>query len=258
MITARLVRLLAAASMVGTTVHAQGPASLTPGAVIVRAMHDRYAGRWYRTLTFVQATTRWDSVGRATVTTWYESALIPSRLRIDFGSPKDGNGVLFTADSTYSIKNGQVVRMDSGGNGLTTLLLDVYANPVAQTVASLRASEYDLATIHRETWEGRPVYVVGAAAGDLTTPQFWVDVERLVEVRQIGPVRRGSPRTLDAQFSNYVRAGGGWIAVKAYFLIDGKPRQLEEYSDVRADVPLDAALFDPRQWMTAPHWAPRS
>src|SRR5579859_2108183 len=70
------------------------------GAEIVQQMHDKYAGKWFKTLTFVQQTTRKTKAGTDTVQTWYESASLPGRLRIDVGKPSAGNGVLYTHDST--------------------------------------------------------------------------------------------------------------------------------------------------------------
>jgi hypothetical protein len=69
------------------------------GAEIIQSMHDRYAGKWFKTLTFVQQTSRKTKAGKDTVETWYESASLPGRLRIDRGSPSAGNGVLYTRDS---------------------------------------------------------------------------------------------------------------------------------------------------------------
>jgi hypothetical protein len=40
--------------------------------------------------------------------------------------------------------------------------------------------------------------------------------------------------------------------VQAY--TGGRRTLLEEYDDVRADVALDPALFDPRRWTEARHW----
>ena len=55
--------------------------SLAPktGEDVVRAMNERYAGRWYKTLTFVQKTTYPD--GR--IETWHEALSMPGLLRID-------------------------------------------------------------------------------------------------------------------------------------------------------------------------------
>jgi hypothetical protein len=226
----------------------------TSGEQVVRAMHDRYAGTWFKTLTFVQKTTRFDSTGQQTVTTWYESASLPSRLRIDIGSPKEGNGYLFTADSTFIIKGGQLTRASAGGNSLITILFDVYVDPVDLTLAQLKAAGYDVGKMHREQWDGRSTYVVGADSGDLVSPQFWVEADRLIEVRQLGRTHGPNPRQADYRFENYVRLGGGWLSERNDFRTDGKPSQLEEYSEVKVNVPLSEDLFDPRHWTPATHW----
>src|SRR6478735_157960 len=49
------------------------------GTELVQQMHDRYAGKWYNALTFVQTTTFPD--GRTE--TWYEAMTVPGKLRID-------------------------------------------------------------------------------------------------------------------------------------------------------------------------------
>lgn len=54
------------------------------GQGIVRMMHDRYAGKWYHTLTFVQHNTAYlpgDSVEHST---WFERMALPGSLRGGF------------------------------------------------------------------------------------------------------------------------------------------------------------------------------
>ena len=70
------------------------------GRALLGGMHDRYDGKWFRTMTFVQRTTQRRPDGTEQVTTWYEAQRGP-RLRIDFGDPALGNGALYTADSLY-------------------------------------------------------------------------------------------------------------------------------------------------------------
>jgi hypothetical protein len=233
---------------------ALGQTSDTAGVRVVRAMHDRYAGKWFRTMTFVQTTTRRTWSGRDTIETWYESAAVPSLLRIDFGRPGDGNGVLYTADSTIVMEHGAVKEARAGGNDLTTLLFDVYFNPVDRTVGALRAQGFDLGIMHEATWQGRPVWVVGAAEGDDRSAQFWVDRERLIVLRQISSLGPHDTHMLDARFNKYRPIGQSWIAPECELLFDGKRVQLEEYADIKADVPLSPALFDSKHWLTAPHW----
>ncbi len=47
--------------------------------------------------------------------------------------------------------------------------------------------------------------------------------------------------------------GGGWMAPEVIFKVDGQIRTTEEYSEMRANPPLDGRLFDPQYW-TSVHW----
>jgi hypothetical protein len=223
------------------------------GQQIVQSMHDKYAGKWFKTLTFVQTTTRRDSTGKDKVTTWYESALLPGRLRIDIGKPSLGRGVLYTHDSTYQIDSGKVKGADVGGNPLIPTLFDVYVAPVDRTMADLQTLKVDVSKVSETTWDGRPVYVIGADLGNERAPQLWIDRDRLVVLRQIFVVR--DTVFIDSRFKNYRQIGNSWIAPRCEFYINGKLLQAEDYADIKADVPLSPALFDPAQWTTAPHWA---
>src|SRR3982751_2746392 len=73
------------------------------GVELLTRMHDAYAGKWYRTLTFVQKTTVTRPTGVVDTSTWYEALKSPDRLRIDFGDPSKGNGALYTTDSLYVV-----------------------------------------------------------------------------------------------------------------------------------------------------------
>ena len=74
------------------------------GVELIGQMRERYLGKWYRTLTFVQKTTLADGK----VETWYEAAELPGKLRIDI-APLDGkNTLLFRNDSIYEFKGGKL------------------------------------------------------------------------------------------------------------------------------------------------------
>src|SRR2546426_1730944 len=67
------------------------------GRQIVQAMHDRYAGKWYRTLTFVQknTATRGDSTAHSV---WREYAALPGKLRIEFVPADSGRSEEHTSE----------------------------------------------------------------------------------------------------------------------------------------------------------------
>src|SRR6266550_2812905 len=80
---------------------------LSSGDALVRAMHDRYAGKWYRTMSFTQKTTLGLASGGELVQTWYEAGMMPGRLRIDTDL-KSKSGQLFARDSVYVFTNGRL------------------------------------------------------------------------------------------------------------------------------------------------------
>lgn len=220
---------------------------------LIREMHDRYAKSWYKTLTFVQKTTNWEKDGTSKSEIWYEAASLPGRLRIDFEPVKDGNGILFADDTLYIFKGGKLDKSQPLVHPLMLLGFDVYALPVETTLNKLKGLKFDLSVMHEDTWQGRPTYVVGAKQGDVRSSQFWIDKEHLYFVRMIRPAGKEGQSVQETQFNKYVRAGGGWVAPEVVFLLDDKRVTLEEYTEIRADVKLDAKLFDPQGWNTK-HW----
>lgn len=223
------------------------------GAELVQMMHDRYDGRWYRTLTFVQRNSRYLANGSADTSTWYESLRVPGALRIDIAPLSQKNGILFVRDSQFVVGAGRVTNSVASVHPLLVLAFDVYADPPAHTLQRLRTLGFDLSRMHEDTWQGRPVYVVGAVKGDGRHKQFWIDRERLLFVRLLQP-DRDTTKVSEIQFNKYRQQGKGWVAPEVVFLTDGKPTFIERYEDVRADVALADEMFNPRTWSAVPHW----
>ncbi|HVZ77193.1 MAG TPA: hypothetical protein VG818_04330 [Gemmatimonadaceae bacterium] len=248
------MRTLFAACVVLASFAGAAQAQPSAGEKVVAAMHDRYASTWYHTLTFVQKSTWYKPDGsEARVQTWYEAASFPGRLRIDIGEPSQGNGALFVNDSTIRIAGGKVTGATADPNDLLILGFDVYTQPVSRTAQVLRAQGFDLTRTHRDTWEGRPVIVVGALAGDTTSKQFWVDADRMLFVRLLDPGKGAGP-VQDVRFNTYERLGGGWLAEQVQVLVGGHVVYQEDYTDARVNVKLDPALWNAATWSTARHW----
>ena len=215
---------------------------------LVRAMHDRYAKSWYETVAFTQKSTTYNADGTSTVETWYEAALLPGKLRIDIGPPADGKAYLLVDGNVTVFQQGKQVRSRPLVNMLLVLGFDVYRQPPETTLHTIAAEKYDLTKFHEESWQGRPVYVVGAEKGDLKTPQFWVDKERLLFVRLFRPTQADANKMEDIRFVDYRPLEGGWIAARVEVWNQDKLVFSEEYSDIKTNPKLDAALFDPKQF----------
>ena len=167
------------------------------------------------------------------------------------GDPSRGDGVLYRADSTYQLQGRRVTDHRVGGNPLLVLGFDVYAQPASRTNDQLRREGINLSVIRADSLDGRRVWVVGAAKGDSSTNQFWVDAERLLFVRLI-QTQQG--RTRDIRFERYIQYGGGWVAEVVRFYAGGRLTFMEEYSQVRVNETLDENLFVPERWSSATHW----
>ena|SRR5438067_8780567 len=244
----------AACARTSKVVTAPAEVRFTSGEQVLAAMHDRYAGKWYRTLTFRQTTTQVRN-GATQKNTWYEAMTLPGKLRIDTDL-EHGSGTLYANDSQYVVVNNAFRRGVSGHNPLLVLGFDVYGQPVARTAAILRGLGFSMTPVRDGLWENRPVWVVGGSGpNDLHSHQFWVDKERLVFVRLLQPLTGDSTKTSDIRFTDYRPAGNGWIAARVEGYVGGERTLLEEYDDIRVDPPLNDLLFDPRKWNAAPHWA---
>src|SRR6185436_11307896 len=209
---------------------------------LIAAMRKKYAKSWYKTTTFKQVTTDYAKDGTKKAAVWYEAISMPGRLRIDFDPVKDGNGILFANDNIYTFKDGKLENSRPLIHPLVLLAFDVYFLQVDQTIAKLKQLKFDLSVLREDTWQGRPVYVVGAKAGDLHSPQFWIDKQRLYFVRMFRPVGKDGALTSEIQFNKYERLGGGWMAPEVIFMIDGKTTTIESYSEMKANVKLDESL----------------
>jgi outer membrane lipoprotein-sorting protein len=228
-------------------------AKVTNAVDLVEAMQKKYAKSWYKTATFVQKTINIDKDGNKKVEIWYEAMSVPGSLRIDFTPIKEGNGILFTNYQLYTFKSGKVDVNRPYVHPLMILGFDIYRLSTADAIEKLKGLKFDLSIEREDTWQGRTVYVVGARARDLHSPQFWIDKKNLYFVRMIRPSGKDGAQTQETQFNKYQKLGGGWMSPEVIFMVDGKTVTTEEYSELRANVPLDSKLFDP-QLFASVHW----
>jgi len=161
---------------------------------------------------------------------------------------------VYANDSIYQFRDGELANSGPVLNSMLVLGFDLYGQPAARTLGLLETLEFDLSKFRADEWQGRSVYVVGADAGDEHSPQFWIDQERLPFVYMLQPAGQDGERTQEIQFNKYEPIGGGWIAPEVFIMTDGVMMMREVYRDMRANVELDAGLFDVKIWQPGP-WA---
>jgi outer membrane lipoprotein-sorting protein len=228
-------------------------ADVRTGEDVLRAMHDRYAKSWYETLTFTQKSTTYNADGTTKVDIWHEALSLPAKLRIDIGPPADNNGYLMVDGTLTILKDGKEVGTRPLVNMLLVLGFDVYRQTPEATAKVAKDEGYDLAKVHEETWEGQPVYVVGAEKGDLKSKQFWIDKKRGLFVRLFEPTQADAAKFQEIRFDDYREMAGGWVAARVEVYVDEKKVFSEEYSDIQCNTKLDPGTFDAKKFNTT-HW----
>ena len=226
---------------------------LASGSAVVKAMHDLYAGKFVKTMSFLQNNTAYTSAGQEQHSQWYEHLEVPGKLRIAFLPATQRSGLVQVGDKVASFDNGIRVDFRPSVNPLLLLTADVYAAPVPTIMRGLDSLNVDTDVIRTDEWEGRPVYVVGAKAGDSTSNQMWIDAEKLLLLRFI---QRGKsterPMVSDIRVGGYKEIQGYQIPTEFLVIRNGRPVWREQYANVRINEDIPAGTFDQALWKDIP------
>jgi hypothetical protein len=235
---------------------ARGPGAglrLATSAGLLKAMHDRYDGKFLKTMSFLQNNTAYTPSGAEVKSQWYEHIEVPGKLRIAFLPATTKSGMVQVENKVASFDNGIRVDFRPSINPLLLLTSDVYVAPVAGVTRDLDSLHVDLEAMRDDEWEGQPVYVVGAKKGDTTSNQMWVDRDHLRLVRFIQSSKAGE-RTIvsDIRVLNYKEIQGFDIPTEFLIIRNGRPFWREQYADVRINEELPAGTFDQARWNDIP------
>lgn len=222
--------------------------SVESGTQVLSLMQEKYEGKWYKNFTFTQETFFYGQNEELVRTqTWYEIMSMPGKLAIKFDEKNSENGILFNNGIQYGFANGQKIQEFSTVHDLMVLGFDVYHQPVDSTANQLTRNGYDLGQVYTDEWRGRKVYVVGVSKADSTKPQFWIDAERLVFVRNI-TIGRGNTLQ-EVQFNNYEKLGEGWVAPEVIFKANGMLGLVEKYTEMDIPDSINPDIFDPEKFV---------
>jgi hypothetical protein len=228
--------------------------SVNDGESLIRAMHARYVGRWYKDITFNQTTTLMGGSGQLTDQLWYVAIAAPGKQRIDYVNPDLGNGILQRAESTYIFNGGRAVRATASWSDLLLLTQDVYMQPPEVTISILRSLGYQLSRLRVGSFDGRTAYIVGSTTvADSSSKQFWVERERMLLVRL--REKRAEGAYSDIRVGDFLKIGEAWIAKQTYQYQNGVPRLHQQIAGAKADTPLNPDLFEPKLYSTVKHWS---
>ena len=218
------------------------PLAITDGASLVEAMYRAYEGRWYETSYLVQEVVYHEEGEPARSEVWTELLWLPGRVRGNIGPVEDGNAEIYTDGAFHTFRDGELVRTGELVHTVLLLGFDVYMQEPDVSVAQLERAGVDMALLREDTWQGRPVWVVGAEEGDVAASQFWIDQENLVFVRQI--MNRPDRGLLEVEMNAIEPLGKGWIATELVFRRGERILLTESYLEWGILDAIDPAVFD--------------
>ncbi|MDP9079185.1 MAG: hypothetical protein M3O71_17290 [Bacteroidota bacterium] len=209
---------------------------------VLASMYKKYHGVWHKSLKFNQTTERFRNDSLIKTDTWYETIVYPDLLRIDIGSAKSPDGILFRHDSTYVFRANKIVRAEKNENELIFFLGGMYSKTFDEVLAHFAELHYDLSKFHSSTWKGKPVYVLGADKDDDKVNQLWIDQEKMVAVRFL---KYDGGTKEEGTFEDQVALKGAWSETKCKFYFNDKLLQTETYHNLVAGEPVDMSIFEP-------------
>lgn len=212
------------------------------GTKILEKMHNRFAGKWYKTFTFTQKTESYKNDSLVKTATWYEAIVFPDYFRISFGEIKDGNAAIFIRDSSFNFSKGKMVRKGLRGEDLTFLLGGMYFHSLDTVLVKMKREGYDISKAHESTWNGKKYYVIGSQTDDEKQNQLWIDKDKLFVKRFI---KYNGKNKEEGLFGDHVKIGKAWSETSCSFYVNDKLIQKEIYYDYAANKPVDMGLFDP-------------
>lgn len=213
---------------------------------LLKKMHTRFRGTWYQTFSFNQTTEIYRNDSLVRLETWYENIKFPDKFRIDFGNPDSANAVIFRSDSSYLFKKSKLVRVAFNNDDLLFLLGGMYFYSFDTVIAKMNLFGYDLNKFHEDTWKGTPVYMVGADKNEDSVNQVWIEK---INYRPLRMLRYENSSKEEAMFENHVKLKGGFTETLVYFYINGRLIQVEKYHDLKGNVPINDAIFDPQNFI---------
>ncbi|MEP7251378.1 MAG: hypothetical protein ABI683_03335 [Ginsengibacter sp.] len=216
---------------------------------LLKQMHDRYAGKWYKTFSFSQTTGMYKNDTLRKTETWYEHVRFPADFRIDFGNPDSGNAVIFKNDSAYFFKNTKHADTRANKNDLTFLLGGLYFYSFDDVIDKFKSLGYDLDKFHADNWKGQPVYVIGAGKGEESINQLWIDKENFNLVRMI---KFEDGQKEEAFFEDHVKLDNGYSESAVRFYINNELVQVEKYHEMKVNVKPEESIFDPVNFIKLP------
>ncbi len=247
LIMMKIFLLALAAIMITGTCFSQASAT-----GVLQKMYSAYKGKWYKVLTYQDVIERYHHDSLTRVDSAYCTTVFPDLSRVDYGSIARGNAEIARSDSSFSFRRGKLFRSRKAEGDPVAFLDGVaYFNPFDTLTSQVQALGINLQKFYQTTWQGAPVYVIGASSDGEKANQLWIDKQKLVPVRLL---LYSDNQNDEYRFDNYIPLGKAWKATTTYSYGNGELLFKETVFNCKVGTPLKEGFFNLRQFGEW-HWA---
>ena len=217
------------------------------GLEVVGAVRRAHPSRELRSLAFTIAAVRYSDDDSSRVRA-RAHALLPGRMRIGELPASRRTGDVRDRQGFARFVRGRRVTTTRTVDLATLLVYDLFAQSIDSTVAWLDTARVRVGLLRVDELDGRRTLVVGAAAGDSTTTQFWVDADAWRIVRVIQPDPHDPRRVEDIRFPTDTTVLGVPLPTTALEFRGGRLVERREMSRFVANPGVPSRAFDLRRW----------
>lgn len=172
------------------------------------------------------------------------TAALPGLYRIERLPVSRRSGSVRNRQRLAVFEGGRRVGQSSHVDLAALVAYDVFAQSIDTSVMWLDSSRVRFGLLRLDTLEGRQAWVVGAAKGDTTAPQFWVDA---VEWRVLRVIQR-DPEVDDAladmRFTAYTRVRDVPVPTRIAIHRSGRLVRVLEISALATNPAIPSGAFD--------------
>lgn len=172
----------------------------------------------------------------------------PGRSRIAYQPVSLKNAIVRDRERMAVFEAGKRVSYFTRVDVAHLLAYDVFAQRLDSTILWLDIARVRLGLARRDRWDGRDVWVVGAAEGDTTSTQFWVDDDRWRVLRVIQRDPRRPSVVLDVRYREFDSVMRVPLPSRIEIYRDGRHAETHQLSNIVANPKLPSRAFDLQRW----------
>lgn len=220
------------------------------GEEVINEMYKKWNGKWYKNFSFQQEAIYFKDGKETKKEIWQEILSSPGNLHIRFNGFETGDGIVFTADSSFTFSKGKITKAVKQIHQLLILGFDVYFLEPTKTINYLKELKFDLTKFCTRKWNEREVFVVGTNdISDSKSNQFWIDKEHLYLIKSI---LNTNGVTRDIEFAGYKLFEGKYpVATEIIFKNNDSTVLVEKYFDIKFHNSVEKSIFDINKFQMA-------